>query len=120
MREAIGAEDILSQPLDLRILQPCGIGFLSQEKHYIWQGHIGPQLIVVVEYSPRREKKAELLQALQGVAHHAASNEHNTLSFWGLEDAGGDENDDVLVFTRFASHAAYQAHRSSAAVRDLG
>jgi hypothetical protein len=119
MREMIGQEELLTQPIELRILQPCEIGFLSKEKHCIFQGHIGGQQIVVTEYSPTGDQKIALLQALQRVAHHAASNEQTTLTFWVLEHTTDQNNEDIVLLARFLHKAAYNVHKSSTAAADL-
>lgn len=115
----IGQEELLTQPIELRILQPCGIGFLSKEKYCIFQGHTGVQQIVVTEYSPTGEQKIPLLQALQRVAQNAASNEQTTLTFWVLEHTAKQNNEDVVLLARFVDKAAYNAHNSSTAAADL-
>ncbi|KAJ5695943.1 hypothetical protein N7536_006355 [Penicillium majusculum] len=120
MRKAMVEDDILTEPLVLDILQPCEVGFMSREKGCVFQGRRGSQVITILEYSPLQEQRADLLQALRQVASHALSYEqHGTLSFWVLEHAAKQDNQDVVVFGRFKDDAAYHAHRSSALVSGL-
>ena len=115
----IGQEELLTQPIELCILRPCEIGFLSKEKHCNFQKHTGGQQVVVTEYSPQRDQKVALLQALHRVADHAASNEQSTLTFWVLEHTPDQGIDDIVLFSRFTDQAAYKAHKSSAASAEL-
>lgn len=77
------------------------------------------QQIVVTEYSPIGDQKTALLQALQRVAQHAASNEQATLTFWVLEHTADQNNEDIVLLARFLDQAAYNAYKSSTAAADL-
>lgn len=116
----VGQEDLLTEPIELSILQPCGIGYLSREGSCIFQGRKGVQHIVIYEYPAQGDQKATLLQALQRVADHAACHEQtSTLSFWVLEYMADQKSHGIVLFARFADQAAYQAHQLSAAVGKL-
>lgn len=119
MRLAVGQDQILERPTDLRFLQPTGIGFMVRAgEPAIFnksesQGEEERNLIVVTEIKPEAGMKAEFLRELETLAAHVEKGERGTSSFWILEYPTEYSDDGVTVFSRFDDHEAYKHHLAS-------
>ncbi len=112
MRKAVGEQEILSQPTDLRLLQPAGIGFLARDgKQSVLQNNysVAQDIILIKEYSPpSSEAKQKLLDSLRSAADHEdiKAKRKGILSFWVLEYKPDYEDHGVKVVVRITDKAA--------------
>lgn len=119
MRLAVGKDQILQQPTDLRFLQPTGIGFMvrsGQPAVFLkseFQGEREKSVIIVTEIKPEVGTKTELLRELEALTEHVEKTEHGTSSFWVLEYLPEYSDDGITVFSRFDDHKAYEHHLAS-------
>jgi quinol monooxygenase YgiN len=119
MRMAVGKDQILQQPTDLRFLQPTGIGFMvrSGQPAVFFkseaQGEKEKSVIVVTEIEPEAGMKTELLRELEVLTEHVEKKDYGTLSFWVLEYLPEYSDDGITVFSRFDDHKAYEHHLAS-------
>ncbi|CRG90702.1 hypothetical protein PISL3812_07747 [Talaromyces islandicus] len=112
-RAAVSAEGLLERPSDLRFWRPSSIGFLKRSSH----GHgsdifqetprgQGPQYIVVDELTPRSTCKYSVLEKLSRMANAAEKNDY-VLSFWVLHRGDDEDDQSVLVLSRYKDKNAW-------------
>ncbi|KAL4876150.1 hypothetical protein BJY04DRAFT_223373 [Aspergillus karnatakaensis] len=117
-RAAVGEEGLLARPSDLRYWRPSGVGFLSREGdagdsttvNFMERNNRLPvaearQYIVVDELTPQAGKKEAVLQQLAGLAEEAEE-EPRVLNFWVLHRGIGEEDEGLLVFSRYKDRNA--------------
>jgi quinol monooxygenase YgiN len=111
-RAAVSAEGLLERPSDLRFWRPSSIGFLKRSND--GQGSdifqetppsLGLQYIVD-ELTPRSTYKDAVLQQLSRIANVAEQDEH-VLSFWVLHRGEEEQDQDILVFSRYKDKSAW-------------
>jgi quinol monooxygenase YgiN len=127
-RAAGGAEGLLERPSDLRFWRPSSIGFLKRSSH----GHgsdifqerhhdLGPQYIVVDEITPRSTCKDAVLERLNRMANVAEKDE-SVLSFWVLHRGDEEQDQNILVFSRYRDKSAWAqfcSHKTASAWEDV-
>jgi quinol monooxygenase YgiN len=114
-RAAVGAEELLEFPSDLRFWRPF-MGFMKREgkdpEADQFFSHKQPlsaetcQYIVVDELLPKPRYKDSLLKSLSELVQRAEQNQ-NILSFWVLNREDKDEDPGLLVFARYVNRRAW-------------
>jgi quinol monooxygenase YgiN len=114
-RAAVGAEELLERPSDLRFWRPF-MGFLKRDgkdpKTDQFFAHNQPlsagtcQYIVVDELPPKPRHKESLMKSISELVQRAEQNQ-NILSFWVLKHEDKDEDEALLVFARYANRRTW-------------
>lgn len=112
-RTAVTTEGLLERPSDLRFWRPSSIGFLKRSKDGqgsdIFQEKApgqGLQYIVVDELTPRSTFKDAVLEQLGKMANVAEQDDH-VLSFWVLNRGEEEQDQSILVFSRYKDKNAW-------------
>lgn len=114
-RAAIGAEELLEYPSDLRFWRPF-IGFMKRkgndpeaDQFFAHNQSLSGetcQYIVVDELLPKPRYKGSLLRSVSELAQRAEQNQ-NILSFWVLKHEDEDGDPGLLVFARYVNRCAW-------------
>lgn len=108
-RAAVGEENLLERPSDLRHWRPTGIGFLTRAGPVNLMDRDEAKergYVVVDEMTPSPGMKSVALEKLGNLAEAAESAAVG--SFWVLE-SGLEDNGELYVFSRFDSKAACES-----------
>jgi quinol monooxygenase YgiN len=114
-RAAVGEEGLLERPSDLRFWRPTTIGFLTQSSeddssaNFIARGnqvsYEKQQYIVVDELKPRLGQKEDVLNQMRSLVA-LAERQTGVLSFWVLRRDDNEQDDSLMVFSRYDSKDA--------------
>ncbi|KAL2848912.1 hypothetical protein BJY01DRAFT_246137 [Aspergillus pseudoustus] len=119
-RAAVGAENLLERPSNLRFWRPL-LGYLVYRGEPVdFSFSIGRQYIVTTELTPSPGQKEQVVEQLRLLAQEA--NQRRVPSFWVLHRGDEVEDESLLVFSRHNDFDAWtdfehQAHLEAAWVK---
>lgn len=124
MRSSVIPENILSEPTDLRFLQPTGIGFLNKSKLTILfrsgDSKNGEVKSLVADIEIKMENRREaLLNDINRLADHVDKKEPETGSYWVLEYLPEYSDNILVIFSSFDNGSTYQKHVGSPKVLEF-
>lgn len=109
-RAAAAAEGLLERPSDLQFWRPSSVGFLMRDDdgsrgpvNFMDRGHHSSgtrQYIVIDKLTPRPAHKDRILKHLHRLVREAEREDH-VLSFWVLHRGDGEQDEGLLVFSRY-------------------